>query len=182
MNFRRNNQIIKRSKQNHNKKWNEELKFKKKLASVEICHHTKGNIEPKSNKLRITRKLTLPSSTATTSYPFNFRRSDDTECRIFQQSEIFHEDVLKLQNLICGGYIEDEETFLCLDQLKQKKSDFVLLNDIYERARKAATRKKIVVKDIENRNMLSLALILENMKNLSRTELKYLSKKLKIVI
>ena len=56
--------------------------------------------------------------------------------------------MLKLQNLICGGYIEDEETFLSLSKLKQKKNDFVLLNDIYERARKAGARKKIMIKDI----------------------------------
>ena len=56
--------------------------------------------------------------------------------------------MLKLQNLICGGYIEDEETFLCLERFKQKKNDFILLNDLYERARKLGARKKIVAKDL----------------------------------
>lgn len=101
---------------------------------------------------------------------------------MFEQENILGEDVLKLQNLICGGYIDDEETFLSLDKFIKKKDEFVLLNDLYDRTQKVGINKKISVKELSKRDMFSILYIKENMRNLNRSDIKYLSDKLKIVI
>lgn len=49
------------------------------------------------------------------------------QLRLTDNQKIIEEDPLKLQNLITGGYCDDEEEFLCLSKFNKLKDNFVLL-------------------------------------------------------
>lgn len=54
--------------------------------------------------------------------------------RLSDNSTIFEEDAFRLQNLITGGYCCDDE-FMSLSKFNQAKDNFVLLNEIYDKAK-----------------------------------------------
>lgn len=66
-----------------------------------------------------------------------------------------NEDVLRLINMICGGYVEDDfNSYLSYNDFQEKKEEFDILRGIYQNIQKKYKNRKIEESQIKFRSLL----------------------------
>jgi hypothetical protein len=74
----------------------------------------------------------------------DYRSREEDAQDISQNDSVEDEDALRLMNIICGGYVEDDFiSHLSYNDFQQKKNNFDILNDIYQNLQKKYKNKKI---------------------------------------